>query len=143
MIEGAFDGNPIHVTAGVVRKEGKILIARRPPGKHLEGLWEFPGGKLEPGETLSECMVREIREELGILVEPVSLIMTSANRYPDRSVVLHFFECRILSGEPGGDPGQELKWVAPEELSLFRFPPPDRALVEFLMSSDQVRDELR
>jgi mutator protein MutT len=130
--EDTFPPHAIHVTAGVIRKDGRILIARRPPGTHLEGLWEFPGGKQEPGETLRECLIREIREELDILVEPLSLIMTSAHQYADRSVVLHFFDCLILSGEPRPDLGQELRWVGPEELGLLSFPPPDGALVEKL-----------
>ncbi len=110
-----------------------ILIARRPPGKHLEGLWEFPGGKQESGETLRECLVREIREELDILVEPLSLIMTSAHDYPEKSVVLYFFDCRWLSGNPRPIQGQELRWVMPVELWDLEFPPPDRALVEKLV----------
>ncbi len=110
-----------------------ILIATRPPGKHLEGLWEFPGGKQESGETLRECLVREIREELDILVEPLSLIMTSAHDYPEKSVVLYFFDCRWLSGNPRPIQGQELRWVMPVELWDLEFPPPDRALVEKLV----------
>jgi 8-oxo-dGTP diphosphatase len=123
----------IHVTAGVIRKAGKILIARRPPGKHLEGLWEFPGGKREMGETLRKCLIREMREELNIVVEPLSLIMTKAHEYTDKSVILYFFDCLLLSGEPRPVQGQDLKWVEPEELGMFDFPPPDSALIDFLM----------
>lgn len=122
----------VKVTAGIIRKGSKILIARRPPGKHLEGLWEFPGGKQESGETLRECLVREIREELDILVEPLSLIMTSAHDYPEKRVILYFFDCRWLSGIPRPIQAQELRWVLPDELWGLEFPPPDRALVETL-----------
>ena len=122
----------IDVTAGVIRKDGRILVSRRTPGSHLEGLWEFPGGKREAGETLRECLAREIREELDLAVQPVSLIMTAAHEYEDKSVVLHFFECRVLSGEPRAVHGQEFRWVAPHELRELEFPPPDGELVERL-----------
>jgi len=111
------------------------LIARRLPGKHLGGMWEFPGGKQEPGETLEECLAREIREELSLLVKPLSLIMTSPHDYGDWSVLLHFFHCRIISGNVRPDRGQEIRWVKPEELELFDFPPPDGKLIRFLAGS--------
>ncbi len=128
-------GGPINVTAGVVKKDGRILISRRPPGKHLAGMWEFPGGKQESGESLEECVRREILEELGLLVKPLSMIMTSAHDYGDRSVLLHFFDCRLISGEARPDRCQEFRWVKPGELGSFDFPPPDRKLVEFLAGS--------
>ncbi|MFO8091236.1 MAG: 8-oxo-dGTP diphosphatase MutT [Desulfatiglandaceae bacterium] len=133
MIDATGPRDKVRVTAGIIRKGPMILIATRPPGKHLEGLWEFPGGKQESGETLRECLVREIREELDILVEPLSLIMTSAHDYPEKSVVLYFFDCRWLSGNPRPIQGQELRWVMPVELWDLEFPPPDRALVEKLV----------
>jgi mutator protein MutT len=132
VIDDASLGDPVRVTAGIIRKGPMILIARRPPGKHLEGLWEFPGGKQEPGETLQECVAREIREELAIVVEPVSLIMTAAHEYPEKRVVLYFFDCRWLSGIPRPTQGQELRWVAPSELETLEFPPPDRVVVDRL-----------
>jgi 8-oxo-dGTP diphosphatase len=132
VIKGKMPRGQTRVAAGIIRKEQRILIARRPPGKHLEGLWEFPGGKQEDGETIQECLVREIREELDILVEPVSLVMTSAHEYPEKRVVLYFFECMKISGTPRPVQGQELIWARPFELFDLEFPPPDRALVEKL-----------
>ncbi len=99
MIKDKMARRQTRVAAGIIRKDQRILIARRPPGKHLEGLWEFPGGKQEDGETIRECLVREIREELDILVEPVSLVMTSAHEYPDKHVVL-YFSGACQSGHP-------------------------------------------
>ncbi|HDR16245.1 MAG TPA: 8-oxo-dGTP diphosphatase MutT [Desulfobacteraceae bacterium] len=128
----------VHVTAGIIRNGPMILIARRPPGKHLEGFWEFPGGKQEAGETLRECLVREIREELDILVKPLALVMTSAYEYPQRRVVLYFFDCMQVSGSPRPVQGQELRWVKPSELMDLEFPPPDRALVERLIRNPDV-----
>jgi mutator protein MutT len=110
-----------------------ILIARRLPGKHREGMWEFPGGKQEDGETLRQCLVREIREELDILVQPLSLVMTSAHEYPEKRVVLYFFDCMQLSGTPRPVQGQELRWVKPADLIDLEFPPPDRSVVERLI----------
>lgn len=121
----------IVVAAAVVHRGGKILITRRPAGKHLAGLWEFPGGKVSPGESPPEALRREIREELGAEVMVGAPLETVDWQYPDRRVRLLFFGCAI-EGEPRALEGQELAWVSPGELSGYEFPPADARLIELL-----------
>ena len=125
----------IHVTAGLIRKDGKVLIARRPKGCHMAGLWEFPGGKQEDNETLKDCMEREIREELGIDVRAKKLLLTVHHEYDTKLVDLHFFECVLIKGSPKTLDGQEVKWVDPGDLIEYEFPPPDKKIIEFLIPS--------
>ncbi len=121
----------IEVVAAVIERQGKVLITRRPAGAHLGGLWEFPGGKPQPGETSEEALRREIREELGAEVSVGELIEAADWAYPDRRLRLSFFRCR-LRGEPRPLEGQELAWVAPADLGRYAFPPADAALIERL-----------
>jgi 8-oxo-dGTP diphosphatase len=122
------------VAAAVIEEGCRVLLTRRQPGVHLEGLWEFPGGKCEPGEALAACLAREIREELavGATVGPELLAIT--HRYPDRRVELHFFRCAI-EGAPAPQLGQEMRWVARRELTALEFPPADRALIARLVNA--------
>lgn len=122
----------IEVAAAIIRRDGEILIARRPAGSHLGGLWEFPGGTREPGETLEECLVREIREELELTVRVERHALSVAQTYPDREVNLHFFECVPVSGSPAAVGCQEFRWVAIRDLDDYEFPPADRTLLERL-----------
>jgi mutator protein MutT len=124
----------INVTAGLIFKQGEILIAKRPSGYHLAGLWEFPGGKQEPDETLEECLEREIMEELDIEVKADRLFRTVIHEYEKKIVSLHVFECTHLRGDPKGLDGQEIKWVKPSELRQYKFPPPDLEVIELLMT---------
>ena len=121
----------IVVTAAVIERDGAFLVTRRPSGVHLEGYWEFPGGKCEDGESHIASLEREIAEELetGILVGPE--VFTVAHAYPDRVVELHFFDCR-LTGEPRAVLGQEMRWVPREELMSLTFPPADEELIRSL-----------
>jgi len=116
------------VAAAVIEADGRYLITRREKG-HLEGLWEFPGGKLSSGETLPECLQRELREELGIEVAVGEKIETVTWSYPDRTVVLHFFRCRLAGGRIAPQEGQAMAWVKPEELERYPFPPADASLI--------------
>lgn len=123
---------PIQVAAALIVREGRYLITQRRADIHLGGLWEFPGGKREPGESLEDCLRRELREELGIeIVQPV-LFRVIRHDYPEKSVELHFFRCAILSGLPRPLGCEDLRWVAPEELDRFPLPPADQPLVEAL-----------
>ncbi|WP_370362893.1 (deoxy)nucleoside triphosphate pyrophosphohydrolase [Mucilaginibacter flavidus] len=88
----------ILVTAAIIRKEQHILIARRAQGRHLEGFWEFPGGKIEPGETPEACLKREVYEELGIQIMVDSFIMENQHDYPDKRISLQAYYCSFLSG---------------------------------------------
>lgn len=124
----------INVTAGLIFKDGRILIAERPQGYHLAGLWEFPGGKQEPDETLEECLEREIKEELGIEIKAERPFTTVSHEYEKKIVCLHVFECRHISGSPTGLDGQNIKWIKPSELIQYEFPPPDQEVIKILMS---------
>jgi len=116
------------VTAAVVERDGRFLVTRRQGGVHLEGYWEFPGGKREPGESHAEALRREMREELDVDVRVGDELLSVSHTYPDRVVELHFFRCD-LEGAPAPQQGQEMRWVARGELRLLRFPPADEELI--------------
>lgn len=120
------------VTAGLIWKDGKLLISRRAKGKHLEGFWEFPGGKQEAGEGLRECLEREIGEELGIEARVDASLLTVDHEYGDKWISLHVFKCTWVRGEPLPLQCQEVRWVDWKELSALTFPPPDRKVIEIL-----------
>jgi mutator protein MutT len=102
---------------------------------HLEGCWEFPGGKCDPGEAFASCLSREIREELDAEIRIGTELFSIAHSYPDRVVELHFFSCE-LQGEPRPMLGQEMRWVRREDLTLLEFPPADEALIGLLSKGD-------
>jgi 8-oxo-dGTP diphosphatase len=116
------------VVAAVIERAGRILIARRHGGSHLGGLWEFPGGKRQPGETPEAALVREIREELDAAVTVGELLDDVEWTYPEKTVRLLFFRC-VLDDEPRAAEGQEIAWVAPADLDRYEFPPADGGLV--------------
>jgi mutator protein MutT len=124
---------PIVVVAAVVERDGHFLVTRRLEGTHLSGLWEFPGGKCEPGESLETCLRREIQEELAVTADVHEEIVTTEHEYPERTVRLHFLRCD-LAGDPQAVLGQEMKWVTREELRTLPLPEADRDLVEALTS---------
>ena len=119
------------VTAAVIERDGRLLVTRRPKGVHLEGLWEFPGGKCEADEPLADCLRRELLEELGADAIVGDEIFTTSHDYPERSVRLHFFAC-TLTGEPRPMIGQEMRWVRRDELRSLKFPPADDELIDLL-----------
>lgn len=121
----------IVVTAAVIERDGTFLVTRRPTGVHLEGYWEFPGGKCEQGESHVAALEREIAEELEAGVVVGRELLAVSHAYPDRIVDLHFFECR-LTGEPRAVLGQDIRWVRREELASFKFPPADEELIRHL-----------
>lgn len=124
----------VQVAAGLIVRDGRYLIARRKADVHLGGLWEFPGGKRETGESLEECLRRELREELGIEITEPSFYRVFRHEYPEQSVELHFFRCSVRTGRARALDCEELRWVAPEELSRFEFPAADRALLDELLA---------
>jgi len=119
------------VTAAVVERSGTYLVTRRLRGTHLEGLWEFPGGKCEDGETQERCLVRELREELGCDAVVGAKLLEVAHEYPERTVELHFFRCE-LTGQPQPLLGQEIRWVDRTDLRALEFPPADEELIQML-----------
>jgi 8-oxo-dGTP diphosphatase len=129
---------PIDVVAGVIRREdGRLLITQRLADDTLGGYWEFPGGKVDPGEELRAALARELREELGIEAEIGAQVHHIVHAYPDRDVRLYFFEARILSGEPRKIEVADLRWVTLPELMDYRFPEADRPLLEQLRVEGQ------
>jgi len=127
----------IQVAAGLIVREGRYLIARRKIGTHLGGLWEFPGGKCEPGESLEDCLRRELREELGIDVSAPVHFRTIRHDYPEKTVELHFFRCAISRGEALALDCEEIRWVMPDEMTDYEFPPADRPLIEALQQEGE------
>jgi len=122
----------IVVTAAVIEKGGTFLVTRRQAGVHLEGRWEFPGGKCDPGESLTACLTRELREELAVEAGVHHEILSACHDYPDRRVELHFLRCAV-AGEPVPQQGQEMRWVSREDLATLEFPPADAELIRMLM----------
>jgi len=119
------------VTAAVIERDGRVLVTRRQQGVHLEGCWEFPGGKCDPGESLAGCLARELREELDVDARVGGEVFTTTHAYDDRRVELHFFACELL-GEPRPLLGQEMRWVAHAELGALQFPSADAELIAAL-----------
>jgi mutator protein MutT len=125
----------IEVAIAVVRDGGRLLIARRSEGTHLAGLWEFPGGKVEEGETPAQCLVRELREEVGVEIEVGAPYERLEFVYPERHVRIYPFECRLLAGVPKPIGCAELRWVPPAELGDYEFPPANATLLQTLRQS--------
>ncbi|NIN73548.1 MAG: A/G-specific adenine glycosylase [Gemmatimonadetes bacterium] len=122
------------IAVGVVWRGDEILIAKRPPEGLLGGLWEFPGGKPEPGESLEAAVVREVGEEVGIEVEPGAKIAAVDHAYSHFEITLHAFHCRYRTGTPRPLACQEVTWVLPEEMDRYAFPAANRRVLEQLTS---------
>lgn len=123
------------VAAALVDADGRVLMAQRPEGKALAGLWEFPGGKVEPGERPEETLIRELAEELGIAVkEPCLAPLTFASHaYPDFHLLMPLYICRRWEGIPQPRETQALRWVRPGALRDLPMPPADLPLIPFLI----------
>ncbi len=124
---------PVHilVVAAVIERNGAFLVTRRQPGVHLEGMWEFPGGKIDPAETHADALQREMREELDVDITVGDLVLATSHAYPERTVLLYFYRCE-LTGTPTALLGQEVRWVRREELAALDFPPADEELIHLL-----------
>ena len=120
----------VHVAAAVIRgADGRVLIAQRPLDRHQGGLWEFPGGKVEAGETVRDALSRELEEELGIAVIEARPLIQIRHDYPDKQVLLDVWEVGAFTGEPHGAEGQPLAWVLPRRLSEYEFPAANRPIL--------------
>ncbi|MBD0413522.1 8-oxo-dGTP diphosphatase MutT [Oryzicola mucosus] len=130
-------GRPILLVAAcaLVDADGRVLLAQRPEGKQLAGLWEFPGGKVEQGETPEECLVRELREEVGIETKiPCLAPLTFASHtYDTFHLLMPLYVCRRYEGAPQSREGQTLKWVRPKQMRDYPMPPADEPLIPFLI----------
>jgi mutator protein MutT len=124
----------IVVVAAVIQDGGRFLVTRRQQGVHLAGLWEFPGGKIDEGETHAVALAREIREELDAEVEVGELVFEVTHAYDDRTVALYFYGC-TLRGTPRPLLGQEMRWVPRADLAALGFPPADQELIKLLTES--------
>jgi|SRR5215469_5478826 len=127
---------PLVVVAAVVLvdSDGRVLLAQRPEGKAMAGLWEFPGGKVDPGETPENALIRELREELGIDVAASCLapFTFASHAYPEFHLLMPLYVCRKWSGIPIAREGQRLTWVRPARLADYPMPPADKPLIAML-----------
>lgn len=122
----------VQVVAGLLEREGSILVDRRRRGTHLEGLWEFPGGKIEPGETPEQALVRELREELGVESTVLGIVATIEHAYPDFDLSLALYAVEFR-GEPVALEVAEVRWVPAAELAALPMPPADVPLVDAVL----------
>jgi len=127
----------IVVVAAVVEEDDAFLVTRRPDGVHLAGLWEFPGGKIDPSESHADALRREMREELAADVDVHELIFETRHAYPERTVALFFYRCSLRQ-RPRALLGQEMQWVPRSGLSSLGFPPADEELIRLLLEHREV-----
>jgi len=122
------------VCVALIDTDGRVLLAERPAGKPLAGLWEFPGGKIHPGETPEAALIRELHEELGIDVAEACLspLTFASHRYPDLHVILLLYVCRRWKGLVTAREGQKLSWVRPQRFDDYAMPPADKGLIAAL-----------
>lgn len=124
----------LQVAAAVIEYRGRYLITCREAGVHLAGYWEFPGGKREKDETFEACARREVFEEVGIEITAPKPLTVTHYDYPDKSVELHFFTCSLSRGEPLRLGCADFRWVRPDELMVYSFPPADQPVVAWLLN---------
>lgn len=120
----------IEVTAAVIRENGKFLICQRAKGKNCELLWEFPGGKIEPGETAEQCIVRECQEELGVTLNVEQELTDVVYTYPDRTVHLHFFLTQVIGGQLQRKEHNAFAWITPDEIPQYEFCSADAEMLQ-------------
>jgi 8-oxo-dGTP diphosphatase len=128
---------PVVVAAAVIIREGRVLLTRRAEGQHLAGLWEFPGGKLEQGESPEEALARECREECGIEIAVSEILEVTHHRYPEKEVLLLFYRCELRSGEVKHLQVADHAWVAPADLRDYPLPPADEGVVSRIQALER------
>jgi 8-oxo-dGTP diphosphatase len=125
----------VDVVGAVIRDGGRVLMAQRPEGKVQAGLWEFPGGKIEPGETPEDALARECREELALEIGNPSVLRSVVHRYPEKTVRLLLVECSVRPGSvPVPQEGQSVAWVRPSDLDRLPVCPADKELLPFVFA---------
>ena len=122
------------VAVALIDRDGRVLLARRPPDKHMAGLWEFPGGKMRDGESPEAALVRELAEEVGLDTAEscLSPLTFASHRYEDFHLLMPLYICRVWKGTPRAREGQVLKWVSPARLRNYPMPPADAPLIPVL-----------
>ena len=123
----------LEVGCAIIERKGRLLIAQRHEDDHLGGYWEFPGGKKETGETIEDCLAREVMEELGVVIKPRRALREIIHAYPDRDIRLMFWLCDWQDNEPRKIDCQDFCWILPGELKNFKFPPADADLIEDIL----------
>lgn len=132
MKNGKGDGNMVQVVAALIWRNGRFMACRRPAHKARGLLWEFVGGKTEPGETREEALIRECREELGITVHPLSIFTEVDHVYPDITIHLTLFEAQITEGEPQMLEHNDIRWLLPSEIGEYTFCPADKDILALI-----------
>lgn len=122
------------VAVALIDRDSRVLLTERPKGKNMEGLWEFPGGKVDKGETPEAALIRELQEELGVDTETSCLapFTFASHTYEKFHLLMPLYVCRVWKGIPGGKEGQRLSWVRPNEMKNYPMPPADKPLVAML-----------
>jgi len=122
------------VAVALIDRDGRVLLAERPKGKNMEGLWEFPGGKVDAGETPETALIRELQEELGVDIEASCLapFTFASHAYDKFHLLMPLYVCRVWKGIPEGREGQRLAWVRPNEMKNYPMPPADKPLIAML-----------
>ncbi|MFZ8898034.1 MAG: (deoxy)nucleoside triphosphate pyrophosphohydrolase [Alphaproteobacteria bacterium] len=122
------------VAVALIDRDGRVLLAERPKGKNMEGLWEFPGGKVDAGETPETALIRELQEELGVDIEASCLapFTFASHTYDKFHLLMPLYVCRVWKGIPEGREGQRLAWVRPNEMKNYPMPPADKPLIAML-----------
>ena len=122
------------VAVALIDRDGRVLLAERPVGKQLAGMWEFPGGKVDPGETPEAALIRELKEELGVDTEAscLSPFTFASHTYEKFHLLMPLYVCRVWEGLPQGLEGQRMAWATPQEMSHYPMPPADKPLVAML-----------
>ncbi|WP_340619500.1 8-oxo-dGTP diphosphatase MutT [Xenorhabdus siamensis] len=123
----------LHIAAGIIKNSNdEIFITQRRADSHMGGFWEFPGGKLEQGETPEQALIRELKEEVGITVTHCELLETITHEFSDRNITLYFYLVDQWKNEPFGKEGQPYRWISQAELIADEFPPANRSIVNLL-----------
>lgn len=128
----------IEVSAGLIFRKRKLLITQRRANDHLGGLWEFPGGKLEPGEDYPDCLRRELSEELGVESSVGPLLCAVEHAYPEKTIRIKFHQCRLITGEPQPLGCAALEWVNAKELANYVFPPADQQILNIIRDREDL-----
>jgi len=127
----------LQVAVGVLIKDGRVLVSKRTAGSHLADFWEFPGGKIEPGEDLEDALNREFYEELNIRISGVSPLMEISYSYPEKDVFLRVCQINNYSGDLRGVEGQEIRWCSAGQLEKIQFPPANKLILDHVVGELQ------